>query len=114
MTNLHPLFSHALRHAARVGLEEGKITQSDHDTIESVVSNPVRKSTGGQTADVVERTRQHAVYMAFNDKNLSTEVRENVDEAGFNWEGIWQWILANLPEILQVIAALISIFILIA
>lgn len=112
LKGIHPFYSMSLHRAARVALHEGKITQEQADTINGVIRSPLRKSEDGRTCDILEEARQHTAVIAAHDPNLSAEERNQAFNFSFDWSSIWTWIKDHLPQILQCIASLLSIFIL--
>ena len=108
----HPLYSLALHRASKTALQKGEITQEKFDTIKSVIRNPIRKSEDGRTADILEEAKKHTVTMAAADESLPADIRTEVVGLNFDFGKIWEWIKTHLPQILQCIAALLSIFVL--
>jgi len=107
----HPLFSLALHRASVIALHKGTITEEQANTIDSIITNPNRKSLTGEHADVLDLTRQKTAELARGDSALPPEVHAEVGMTSFNWQAIWTWIENHLPQILQCIAAIISIFV---
>ena len=110
LKGIHPLYSIALHRAARVAFHEGKITQEQADTINGVIQNPIRKAEDGRTCDVLDEARQHTAVIAAHDSSISDG--SQAFNLNFDWSAIWKWIVDHLPQILQCIAALLSIFVL--
>ena len=107
---LHPFYSLALHRAAVVAVHKGQITETDLETINSIIIHPVRKNEQGQSADVVELSRQKTVEMATADSNLPPEMKTAMTAINFNWSQIWTWFVDHLPQILSCIASILAIF----
>ena len=97
----------ALKRASKAALASGKITQEKFDEIQDVIKNPVRKDKDGNECNILNESRKKCVEIYTIESGQSWAT---IDVEGFEWGNIWQWIKDHLPQILQVISALLTIF----
>jgi hypothetical protein len=110
LKSIHPFYSLALRRAAKVALKKKEIKKEDFETINGVIRHSVRKSEDGKTCDIMEEARKHTVSMAMQDESLPAEIRSEVVGLNFDWGKIWEWLKTHIPQILSVMASLLTIF----
>ena len=110
-----PFFALALHRAARVQLKAGKITKEQFEQVSEAVAFPVRKDKDGKTCNLLDELQTKSVTMMQADQTFEATYGFSISQlitGGINWQGLWKWIEDHLPQILECLASLISIFVL--
>ncbi len=86
-----------MRIAARHSRRDGTLTEADYQTIMGAIRHPVRKCKDGSTVNIMDK--------------LETHVSNEMGKQGLNinWDSVIQWFKDHWLEILQAIAAIVTI-----
>lgn len=90
----------AMRVAARHSRKDGKLTEEQYQTVMDAIRNPVRNLKDGTTVNLMDK--------------IETQVNTEMGKQGLNinWDAVIQWFKDHWVQILQAIAALLSIAVL--
>jgi hypothetical protein len=104
-------FTHRLLRETRRREEAGECTPEQADRIYKLIDNPRGKDKDGNEIDGIAMLRTRVTEMVKADQSLPKGVRMSVDMVGFewNWEGIIQFFKDHWLQILQAVAAILTI-----
>jgi hypothetical protein len=100
------IFRFALRRATRLAELQGKIESDDAALVYEILARPWRYQkgvVGGRRVNILKEVEDDIVVQA-------AAVVGHPINVGFDWQSILDWIVANLPTIIQLIISLITIF----
>ncbi len=98
------LFRVALRRATRLAELDGKISGEDATQIYAAIQRPIRRK-GSQTIDLMTEVEDDVRMQMMATSDAIGSVAASFGSATF-----LQWLIQNLPMILQLIMALAAIF----
>jgi len=102
------LFRLAFRRAVRLAELRGEISEEDANVLHNAIRSPHRWNRAGKRIDLLDEIEDDAA-IGYHAEQVMAGV-----SAPFDWGSLIDWIKSHLPEILQLIASLISIFILLS
>ena len=100
------LFRFALRRATRLAELQGMITPDDAAIVYDALARPYRLAqgrVGGKRINIIKEVEDDL-------KAQAEAVVGHPINVGFDWQTILDWLIANLPTIIQLIISLITIF----
>ena len=90
--------------AALVGRHRGVIDEAQHELLRSAIQRPERRTRAGATINLLAELEAECVEL-IHESGLFNEKQSGA----IPWAALFDWIVDHLPEILRVLAILLTV-----